>query len=155
MSKRGRDKIEAAALGITRWIGSPQSLIAHSIWFGGTIAILSAHLLPFDAVILVFNTAVSLEAIYLAIFIQMTVNRQSESLEEVEEDIDEMQEDVGEIQEDIDEMQKDVDELQGDVEELTVESGDETPKLVSPELADIHARLKVLLHDIERVGQMH
>lgn len=45
---------------------------------------------------LILTTAVSLEAIYLAIFIQMTVNRTSESLEEVEEDIEDLQEDIEE-----------------------------------------------------------
>ncbi len=112
-------KIQRVALTFTRWIGSPLSIILHSIVFAATISLLIANVFPFDVVILVFNTAVSLEAIYLALFIQMTVNFQSASLEEVGEDIGEIQEDIGEITEDVDEIQKDVDELQEDVEEIS------------------------------------
>lgn len=72
-----------------------------------------------DEVLLILTTVVSLEAIYLAIFIQMTVNRTSMSLREVEADVDEIQKDVDEIQEDIDEIQEDVDEIQEDVAEQT------------------------------------
>lgn len=63
-----------------------------------------------DQILLILTTAVSLEAIYLAIFIQMTVNKTTQSLEQGEEDIDEIQEDVEDIQEDVDEIQEDVDE---------------------------------------------
>lgn len=52
---------------------------------------------------MILTTAVSLEAIYLAIFIQMTVNRTTESLAGVEEDIDDIQEDIDDIQEDVSE----------------------------------------------------
>lgn len=55
---------------------------------------------------LVLTTIVSLEAIYLAIFIQMTVNRSVESLREVEEDIEELAEDVEEIAEELEEEEK-------------------------------------------------
>jgi low affinity Fe/Cu permease len=47
------------------------------VWFGA----------PLEKVLLVLTTAVSLEAIYMAIFIQMAVNQNTQSLEEVEEDI--------------------------------------------------------------------
>lgn len=53
---------------------------------------------------LFLTTIVSLEAIYLAIFIQMTVNRNTEELQEVGQDIDEIQEDIDEIQEDVDDI---------------------------------------------------
>ena len=56
-------------------------------------------------ILLILTTIVSLEAIYLSIFIQITVNRQSAELEEVSEDIEEIQEDVEEIQEDVEEIQ--------------------------------------------------
>ncbi|HBY74527.1 TPA: hypothetical protein DEG21_01265 [Patescibacteria group bacterium] len=75
--------------------------------------------------LLILTTVVSLEAIYLAIFIQMTVNRNTLSLKAVEEDIDEIQEDIDEIQEDIDEIQEDVDEIQEDVDEITEDNEEE------------------------------
>ena len=46
-----------------------------------------------NEMLLVLTTLVSIEAIYLALFIQMTVNKTTESLEDVEEDIEEIQED--------------------------------------------------------------
>ena len=58
-------------------------------------------------ILLILTTIVSLEAIYLAIFIQMTVNRQAESLAEVEEDLEDIEEDIEDISQDIDEIQQD------------------------------------------------
>lgn len=68
-------------------------------------------MLPWDSALLILTTMVSLEAIYLAIFLQMSVNEAKESLRAVESDVDEIQEDVGEIQEDVDEIQKDIDAI--------------------------------------------
>jgi len=68
--------------------------------------------LNWDTILLVLTTAVSLEAIYLSIFIQMSINKSHRSLEEIGDDIDEIQEDVDEIQEDVDEIQEDIDEIQ-------------------------------------------
>lgn len=101
----------------TTWIGSNQSLLVHSIVFA------TAFSLPFfgiawDTVLLVLTTIVSLEAIYLAIFIQMTVNKNTADIEVIQEDVDEIQEDVEEIQEDVEEIEKDVDEIQKDVDEI-------------------------------------
>jgi len=105
--------LERWAESFTNWIGSTSSLVVHTIVF-----IISFMLIffgtPVDKVLLVLTTAVSLEAIYLAIFIQLTVNRNTQSLQEVEEDIDEIQEDVEGIEKDIDEIQEDVDKLEED-----------------------------------------
>lgn len=91
----------------TRWIGSTQSLIFHTALF---IAFLyygyKKH--DFDRVLLVLTTLVSLEAIYLSIFIQMTVNRHTRSLEEVEEDIGELQENLDEIHDEVEEIAEEV-----------------------------------------------
>lgn len=85
---------------LTGWIGSIQSLVAHTILFCGVFfAILFGA--PIDKSLLILTTIVSLEAIYLSILIQMSVNRNSKALEEVEEDLDEIQEDIDEIQEDV------------------------------------------------------
>lgn len=96
-------------------IGSVPSLIVHSCIF--TLFFLSAflHIVTVELVLLVLTTIVSLEAIYLAIFIQMAVNRNTQSLLDVEEDIEEIQEDVGEIQEDVAEVQEDVGEIQEEI----------------------------------------
>ncbi|MFZ2523444.1 MAG: hypothetical protein WAW92_03600 [Minisyncoccia bacterium] len=142
----------------TKWIGSRTSVVMHTIFFAVIFS------LPFfgfklDTVLLVLTTIVSLEAIYLAIFIQMTVNRNTESLEEVEEDIEDIAEEVEEISEDIDEIQHDVDEIQEDVEEIQ-EDVDEIEKEVEDEsqerideakLSSIEATLKRVLEEVENL----
>lgn len=81
-----------------------QSVVVHTIAFVCAFGAVWAGVLNFDRMLLILTTAVSLEAIYLAIFIQLTVNQTTESLEEVEQDIDEIQEDIDELQEDVEEM---------------------------------------------------
>lgn len=119
MSNKKPQKItlEGSAEKATQWIGSTSSLVFHTIVFVVVFA------LPFfgarlDTVLLVLTTVVSLEAIYLAIFIQMSVNKANQ-------DIEEIQEDVEDIQEDVDEIQKDVDEIQEDIEEIEEDSGED------------------------------
>ncbi len=108
-------KFEDFSKKLTHWIGSPQSIIFHTIFF---VIIFGLRFFGFSSedVLLILTTIVSLEAIYLSIFIQMTVNKQAKELEEVSEDIEEIQEDVDEIQKDVDEIQEDVEEIQGDKE---------------------------------------
>ncbi len=109
--------LETISTQATAWIGSIQSLVFHTTLFIGAFVLGFAGI-DWDRVLLVLTTVVSLEAIYLAIFIQMTVNRNTQSLKEVEQDIDEIQQDVDTIQENVDEIQEDVDEIQQDVDEV-------------------------------------
>lgn len=146
---------ERTALFITRWIGSPTSVVLHTIIFLASFALAGSGLVAFDRMLLVLTTIVSLEAIYLAIFIQMTLNYTSDSLVEVERDIDEMQEDVEEIQEDIDEIQEDVegisedvDELQEDVEDISEDVEEMTEEEVEEQKAE--AAHQKTLSDIQR-----
>lgn len=115
--QRNKVRLEKSADKATRWIGSTASLVVHTILFIGAFS------LPFlgvsvERVLLVLTTAVSLEAIYLAIFIQMSVNKNTKDIEIIQEDVEEIQEDVEEIQEDVEEIEKDVDEIQKDVDEI-------------------------------------
>lgn len=131
---------------ITEWIGSISSLIAHSVIFIFFFGLSFFGFISWSLMLLVLTTIVSLEAIYLAIFIQMTVNRHSDELEEVSEDVDEIQEDIDEIQEDVGEIQGDIDEMQEDVEELSEgEQEDEARKKVQL------VTLEQLTRDIQRV----
>ena len=131
------------------WIGSGQSLVLHTILFAGSFC-LAFFGIDFEKILLVVTTIVSLEAIYLAIFIQMAVNRNTESLDAVEEDIDEIQEDVEEIQKDVDEIQKDVDVIERD------ETKDQTLNAKSTEvLHKIEERLIKLTSQIEKIKQEH
>ena len=109
--------INAAAKSATDWIGSVSSLIVHTALFIASFSLVFFGI-DFDKILLTVTTIVSLEAIYLAIFIQMAINQQAQSLEDVEENIDEIQEKVVEIHKDVDEIEKDVDEIQKDVDEI-------------------------------------
>ncbi len=102
--------LEGIANAVMWWIGSIPSLIVHTLLF------LTAFLLPifglveFDKMLLVLTTVLSLEAIYLAIFIQMSVNKSSEHIEVLRDDVMEIQEDIEDIQEDIEDIAEDEDE---------------------------------------------
>ncbi len=85
--------VEAATLKFTKWIGTPTSIVAHTFFFIG-IFFLRMFGFSTEDILLILTTVVSLEAIYLAIFIQMTINRNTESLEAVEEDVEEIAKDV-------------------------------------------------------------
>lgn len=147
--------MQKTALTFTRWIGSPLSIFLHTVLFVAAITILIKGIFPFDVVILILNTVVSLEAIYLALFIQMTVNYQAESIEDVSEDIEEMQEDIGEIQEDVDELQEDVEDISEDVEEITEDEGEDEMRKAEQKktLVDIQTDLRKLMQDISKLQQ--
>ncbi|MDN5578084.1 MAG: hypothetical protein L0G11_01900 [Chryseobacterium sp.] len=99
------------------WIGSVPSLVAHTLVF------ITAFLLPIfgivslDKMLLVLTTVLSLEAIYFSIFIQMSVNRSHEHIEDIREDIEEIQDDIEEISEDIDDIQEDIEDIAEDEDE--------------------------------------
>jgi uncharacterized protein YoxC len=148
-------KIDLMADKSIKWIGSTWSLAIHTLVF---ILVFGAALLGFgwDKILLVLTTAVSLEAIYLAIFIQMSVNRTTQSLHEVRANIGEIQEDVGEIQENVDEIQEDVGEIQEDVGEIQEE--DESEKLEKEEqektMEDIQGELARLMQSVEKLSSL-
>jgi uncharacterized membrane protein len=138
--------LEYISFRATRWVGSTGSLLFHTCMF--LVSFLLYFLgVPFNTVLLTLTTIVSLEAIYLSIFIQMSVNRQTKQLREVSKDVDEIhenvediQEDMGEIQKDIDEIQEDVGEIQEDVEDIQEDDAD---------AADKNAVDPAMLHRIE------
>ncbi len=101
----------------TSWLGSPFSIFVHTIVFIAAFAMVLFGV-PFDSVLLILTTAVSLEAIYLALFIQMSVNKNTKALADVEEDIEEIAEDVEGIEKDIDEIQEDVEGIEKDIDEI-------------------------------------
>ncbi len=147
------NKAAKTALAITRSIGSPTSIIIHSALFLFSFFLAFAGIVSFDRMLLVLTTIVSLEAIYLSIFIQMTINYTTESIEEVEKDIDEIQEDIDEMQEDVEEIAEDVDELQEDVEDIE-ESDDADAKRKAEQqqaLSQIQTDLRKLMEDIGKL----
>src|ERR1700750_477302 len=110
--------LEKIANGITWWVGSIPSLIVHTLFFITSFLLPMLNLVEFDKMLLILTTVVSLEAIYLAIFIQMSVNKSHEKIEDIQEDIEEISEDIEDIQEDIEEISEDIEEISEDIEEI-------------------------------------
>lgn len=145
--------LERLALATTQYIGSVYSLVLHSVFF---VAFFSLQWLgfDFDQIMLILTTVVSLEAIYLAVFIQMTVNHQAQKLAEVSED-------VGDIQEDVEEISKDIDDIHEDVEDIgeDVEKGDESLALKhqhdQEKIFHIENILKELLQEVREFRDKH
>lgn len=150
-------RLQNTALAVTRWIGSPASIVIHSIVFIVAFSSVLLNIIQFDTLLLVLNTIISLEAIYLALFNQLAINYANEGIQAVSKDIDEMQEDVEEIQENVEEIQEDVDELQEDVEEMSEEDKEEEARMSAKEAAEgktleqIHEGLKKLVQDVEKL----
>lgn len=145
MPRRKANHLERISLQITDWMGTTQALIVHTIVFVGAFALIALGANA-STVMLVVTTAVSLEAIYLALFIQMTVNRQTKKITSVERDIDAIQEDV----EAIEEIQEDLTELQ--VAERQEELGTDQDfakteialKSIESQLAQLHTTISHL-----------
>jgi peptidoglycan hydrolase CwlO-like protein len=112
-----REQLENVSMRATRSLGSIESLGVHTVLFAVCFAsvLFGASL---DRVLLVLTTVLSLEAIYLAIFIQMSVNQNTLQLLEVERDLEDLSEDIEEISEDIEGIEKDIEEIQEDIEEI-------------------------------------
>jgi len=138
--KKMSKKIDSFAEKATLWIGSPVSLILHTLLFAIVLS-LPFFGFPLEKALLILTTAVSLEAIYLALFIQMSINRNTAQLEAVEEDLEDIQEDVEEIGEDMEEIQKDVEEISEDIEEI------------SEDMEGIEKNVKEISEDVEEIQE--
>jgi len=138
-----------------KWVGSLSSLAVHTLLFLScfVVGIVFGN---WDSILLILTTVVSLEAIYLAIFIQMSINRNTESLQAVEKDIEEIAEDVDEIAEDVEDIQEDVDEIQEDVEELNEEDAEEETQEEHDRrlLKDIQENMVKITQDLEQLKKI-
>ena len=117
--------IASAIEKLIAWIGSLASLVVHTIFFVVFFAASLLHFVGWDTMFLVLTTVVSLEAIYLSIFIQFSVNRQAASLKEVEQDVDAIQENVEELGEHVEGLKEDVEEIQEDIGEIVEDESEE------------------------------
>ena len=145
-NKKNKDSAQS----LTQWIGTTQSIWVHTSLFIVSFLFIWAGVRA-DTVLLVLTTAVSLEAIYLAIFIQMTVNRNTQSLEEVEEDIEEIQEDVKELESGVEEISEDVEEITEDIDKIQASDAQEAAaeSTMHRALTGIEKDVQKLLTDIE------
>lgn len=138
--KKSKNKqLELVALKITEWVGTPASILIHTGLFA--VAFLFYFFgVSFNTILLVLTTIVSLEAIYLSLFIQLTVNKNTQSLEEVEEDIEEIAEDVEGLEGEFDEIQEDVEGLEGNIKKLR------------ENVTELGAGVEDISFDIEKLG---
>lgn len=110
--------LETAAERITWWVGSIPSLLVHTAVFIVSFLLPVFGVVDFDKMLLFLTTVLSLEAIYLSIFIQLSVNRSHEHIEDLKEDVTEIQEDIEDIQEDLEDISDDIEDIQEDIEEI-------------------------------------
>ena len=120
--------LDKMADSVISWIGSTSSLVLHTLLFITSFLLPLFKVVEFEEMLLVLTTIVSLEAIYLSIFIQMSVNKSNKHIEVIKEDVNEIQEDIDEIQEDIDEIQEDIDEIQEDIDEIADDEDEDEHK---------------------------
>jgi uncharacterized membrane protein len=120
--------LDKMADSVISWIGSTSSLVFHTLLFITSFLLPLFKVVEFEEMLLVLTTIVSLEAIYLSIFIQMSVNKSNKHIEVIKEDVNEIQEDIDEIQEDIDEIQEDIDEIQEDIDEIADDEDEDEHK---------------------------
>ncbi len=151
---------------LTGKIGSPTSLVIHTLIFiGFFVAVLLGW--NFNTMLLVLTMLVSLEAIYLSLLIQMTVNQNTQSLEKVESDIDEIEEDFGEMRSDVEEITEDIGEMEehiGAIQDEVEEIGEDVEEISGDEIAEekrdedtkttlenIHLTLQKLMQDVDKL----
>ncbi len=140
VKKKSKNKqLESLAIRLTEAIGTPISIIIHTALFVIAFMFYFAGI-PFETILLVLTTIVSLEAIYLSLFIQLSVNKNTQSLEEVEEDIEEIQEDVEGLEGEFEEIQEDVEGLEGNIKKLR------------ENVTELGAGVEDISDDIEKLG---
>ncbi|TSC86640.1 MAG: hypothetical protein G01um10147_852 [Microgenomates group bacterium Gr01-1014_7] len=92
MTTRSLTPVGKFFLKITEWVGTPISAIIHTLLFGG-IFLLKLVGFSTEFVLAVLTTTVALEVIYLAIFIQLSINKSARTLEKMEEEVAAIRED--------------------------------------------------------------
>lgn len=136
MTDKKTDNDKSVSSKFTYWLGTPISIIVHTIFFASmfTLVLFGWNL---QDMLLALTTGLSIEAIYLALFIQMSVNKASESLEDVEESLED-------VEEDIDTIEKDIDAIQ-----LDEKNDDKYDEEVAATLKTIEKRLGRLQEDLD------
>ncbi len=137
-----KNPIDTITKKATSWIGSPSSIVLHTIFFIVMLALIGWGF-DTDTILLVLTTIVSLEAIYLAIFIQYTVNNNWQSITEVVQDINEVTEDVGEINKEVEEISKEVEEISEDVDEISKEVDEMHEEAEKENISDTEAYARI------------
>lgn len=88
--------LEKLSFKLAKWIGSPFSLLLHTIAFGGFF-VLRYYGFVSTPVLIALTAAVVLEAIYLVIFIQMVVKNNTNSLTVLQGNVEEIKQEETEV----------------------------------------------------------
>lgn len=104
-----KETLETYAFKFIGWIGTIQSVLIHTLLFTLSFMLLFFGVSSTD-VLLILTTIVSLEAIYLSIFIQMAVNKNTKSIEVMHNNIEDVIDDIEEVKDDIEEIKEDTEE---------------------------------------------
>ena len=135
----------------TKWVGSTASLVVHTILF--TASFLSHWIFgfDFDSVLLIVTTIVSLEAIYISIFIQRAVNQQGQRLIDVEEDIAEVDRALDDVEEALDDVEEALDEVEETLTEQEEEIAD-LPSDMSKNFQEVLDQMKSLADELQAMS---
>ena len=148
--------MEQWATNITKWVGSTASVLLHTLLF--IVAFTLPYVYPtvtFERMLLVLTTIVSLEAIYLSIFIQMSINLNNQNIESIQEDIEELGEDIEELGEDIEEIGEDIEEMSVDIEEISddIEELGEDIEEISVDIEEIGVDIEEIQKDVDEIQE--
>lgn len=141
-SKLEMIKIHRISEFATRWIGSSASLITHTVGFALVFIISFLGFLPLNEMLLILTTVVSLEAIYLSIFIQMSVNKSNQYIEIIQEDVEEISEGVEEINDGVDELNENIEDIQDEENSKALSEIEETLLLLIKEVSSLKRNIK-------------
>ena len=107
---------------VTAWVGSTSSIVIHTFIF---VAAFLSHWIfnwDFPSILLIVTTIVSLEAIYISIFIQRSVNLQAIRLIDVEESIDDVEEALDDVEEALDDVEESLSDKEDEADEISAET---------------------------------
>jgi len=131
----------------TRALGSNASLVLHTLIFAACfVAIFMGA--NAERVLLLLTTVVSLEAIYLSLFIQISVNRNTSDIANIQDDIEDIAEDVEDIAEDVEGIEKDIEEIQEDVEHIEKEIEE-----IADDVEEIQEDVEGIEKDIDEIAE--
>jgi uncharacterized membrane protein len=108
---------------VTEWMGSTASILIHTLLFAGFFSLRLVGV-SLEDVLLILTTIVSLEAIYLAIFIQRSVNKQTIRLEAA----------ISKIEHNVTEnLEQPLDEVVGEIRQIVLDMHKSLIKTVAEE----------------------
>jgi septal ring factor EnvC (AmiA/AmiB activator) len=134
---------------VMSWVGTTNSIVFHTIFF---VFVFASHWVfgwSFDTILLALTTLVSLEAIYLAIFIQRAVNQQSIRLDEVEETLDDVEDSIDDVEEALDDVEESLTETEGDIADIA----SHTVKQMEQPLDEVMAELRKILEEFKATSK--